>query len=218
MKQLLSSSFTIALLITSAFQSAFANNDTVLELEGRMVVRQLAESIKEDVAYDKEELAKRPEAFRELYKKQMEPRLKELPLHIDPGAMQWVDIDWDDEPELILWTEGLSISNIPLKEHLYVIKLNENRDGYIMKSHPLKPQPTRQGSHYRYSRFWSLPNKDRDLNAELRALLTYGSFGEINAAYTNLEIMWLPNKQKVVVKEFRSHFPVAVEGKSADIF
>ncbi|MCV6590579.1 MAG: hypothetical protein OIF57_16365 [Marinobacterium sp.] len=196
--------------------SAYDYSDTQ-QMEGRMIVRQLHERIKIDAGYSPEELEKRVPAFREFYRTQMSPRIKQLATYINPGAMQWVDIDWDEQPEFIFWTEGLATRDVGLKEHLYIVKIDSNGQGYIMKSHEMSPNPSRTADHYKYSRFWSRPNRERDFNPEVRALLTYGSFGDLNIAYTNLEIRWDPRMQKVIINEFRTYFPVAVEGMSPDL-
>jgi len=204
-------------LSTLTFAGEQEDYDAAHEMEGRVIIRQLQELITENTGYSREELKKRVPAFQEFYATQMVPRFKKLAVHISPGAMHWVDIDWDDEPEFIFWTEGLASTDVGLKEHLYIVKIDTNGEGYVMRSHRMQPQPSRDYGHYKYSRFWALPNKGRDTNPEIRALLTYGSFGESNVAYTNLEIRWDPKQDKVLVNEFRSYFPVAVEGRQANI-
>lgn len=217
MLQKITATMLVLLLATASQAEDVMEAEGPQGMEGRLIVRQLHELIESNAGYSREELKKRVPAFQQMYKEQIVPRMKELAVHISPAAMQWVDIDWDGEPEFIFWTEGLATPSVGLKEHLYVVKIDTNGEGYVMRSLPLDPGPSRSGFHYQYSRFWSEPNKGRDTNPEVRALLTYGSFGDINVAYTNIEIRWDPKQQKVMFNQFRTYFPVAVEGMAASV-
>lgn len=209
---------SLLLAATPTHAEGAMEGESVRGMEGRMIIRHLQELIRSHTGYSREELAKRVPAFQALYQERMAPRLEEVAVYISPTAMQWVDIDWDGEPEFIFWTEGLSAPEVHIKEYLYIVKMNINGDGYVMKAVPLEPGPSISGSSYKYSRFWARPNQGRDINPEVRALLTYGSFGDINVAYNNLEIRWNAQQQKIMVNQFRTYFPVAVEGLNADVY
>lgn len=178
------------------------------EREARLAIAQINKNIRYDIQLRPDELERLSDEFRKYYEKQVLPRLEDPAAFIDANAMHWVDIDWDKRPELLFWTEGITPSKWGLKEHLYILKMDNNDYVRIMKKEPLDPSPTRNNAKYRYRAFKGSPNEGTDYNAHLRAVFSYGNFGEFNIVYTNYEISWHIQQQKLKITKFKSAFPV----------
>lgn len=197
-------------VLASQAPTAYALSDAE-EREARLIIRELTNTILHDVTLPDDQMERLTDEYKEYYSEHIEPRFKYLWKLIDSAAIHWVDIDWDNRPELVFWTEGLTPTIWGLNEHMYIVSIDTNDRARIMRKVPLTPAPSRDKARYRYSSFIPTPNKGTDYNAHLRAVVSFGSFGETNIAYTNYEISWFSQQQKLKVTPFRSYFPVAVQ-------
>ena len=183
------------------------------EADARIVIRSLQKEIKKKLQYSPQELKKKKTDFQEYYITDINPRLSKIAAEISSDAIHWVDLNWDDKPELIFWTEGLSPTAWGAKEFLFVAKLSKKGTYEIIKSVKLDDEPSRQVKKYSYSRFWSHPNKGKGYNDFLGAVFSYAVFGGSASTFVNYEIGWNGYQDTVTVDKFLTSFAIDIKAK-----
>ncbi len=204
-------------LVTCLFfsHSVFADIE-----KGREIIGQLQNAIYKKVALNAEELDSYSQEFKEYYQTDVLPRLENISKNISDDAIRWVDIDFDQKPELVFWTEGLSPSAWGGKEYLFIVNTststsnqdrpnqdrpNQNRPA-IIESIDLG-DVSRGIKGYQYVNFWAEPNRNRGYNDFLRVVFSYAIFGASGSTFKNIEIGWNRYENKVFTKLFTTAFP-----------
>lgn len=181
--------------------------------KARAVIYSLQPQLKKLVSYTPKELQKqlRKEA-QEYYQSDVVPRLDNISAYIKPSAMHWVNVDWEEPPELVFWTEGLAPTAWGAKEYLFVIKVPKEGKPIIMKAYHLKdPPPSCEVEEYQYSRFTLNPTAGWGCNAHLAAVFSYIAGGASGSTFVNFEIGWNRYRDTVYIERFLTSFPVAVD-------
>jgi len=200
--------FFLLLILLFISSNSYAENGVS---KGRKIIKQMQKEVREFLLYTDFELKNKTPEFKSDYKNKVLPRYKNIAANIDANAIKWVDINYDQDPELIFWTEGLGQDVEGLKEFLFIVDVEKNQKPLMMLIHQLNPEPTKTSKNYEYARFEPYPNRSRGYNNFLCAVFSYANFG-INATnFVNYEIFWNKFQNKIDISEFFTSFPVAVE-------
>jgi hypothetical protein len=181
------------------------------EKRAREIIATFQKEIYSMVVYKPEELKKRKVEFIEYYKKNALPRLLKISENISPNAIHWVDLNWDQKPELIFWTEGLAPTAWGGKEVLIIIEIMDNGKPKIMRAIQLDNLISRGVEKYQFVRFWAYPNEGKGYNDYLGAVFSYAVFGASSSGFINYEIGWDKYSEEIFVRKFSTSFPIDIK-------
>jgi len=203
----------ISLIIVLSILSIFnIKADNQIE-KARGIIQTFQKEIYSMLKYSPEELKGFKKEFQDYYKEKVAPRLLHISKHISPNAIHWVDLDWDQVPELIFWSEGLAPTAWGGKEFLFIIKVSKKGSSQIQKYIELENQPSRGKERYRYVRFRAHPNKNKGYNDFLGALFSYAVFGASGSTFVNYEIGWNRYNKTIFINKFQTSFAVGVDSE-----
>ena len=192
----------------------YADSDLSLHddtAKARKVLAALQDELYALLKLEREEVMSKKEAFVEMYDETIKPRLKDVAGNINESAMHWIDINWDGVPELVCWTEGVSMYAWGAHEYLFIISVPKTDNPEILHAKKLDPEPSRGYKSYRHARFTVHPNKDIGTNDALAGLLTYAAFGGSGSTFYTIEIWYNRYRDKIVLSEFTTGFPPMVD-------
>jgi len=194
----------------------YADLDPSLKMDvpdPRQVLASLQDGLYERLHLTPEELSltKVKKEYVETYHEEIEPRLRDIAGNINASAIHWIDIDWDGVPELVCWTEGVSLRAWGAHEYLFIISVPKTGKPEILHAKKLDEGLSRGYRSYRHVRFTSRPNKDAGTNDCLAGLLTYAAYGGSGSTFYNIEIWYNRYSDEIELNEFTTSFPVMVD-------
>ncbi len=181
--------------------------------EAREIIARHQQALFDTIVHGNQERRKSETSFEDAYRQEVRTRLRNIAQNIAPSAIHWVDVDEDDIPDLIFWTEGLARSASDMNEYLFIVKRHEDGSSEVLKTHLLDPTPSRRLLEYWHCAFWAYPNRYSGCNGELRALMSYARFGASGSTFVNLEISRNMHDSKIHIDKTLTSFPVAVYPK-----
>tara|TARA_B100000315_G_C14550155_1_gene575356 strand:+ start:156 stop:815 length:660 start_codon:yes stop_codon:yes gene_type:complete len=192
--------FLLALTFLFLFSDTSFSDNSKKEVksivEARKIISRFKDKITADISYLDKELKNKKGEFVEYYQSDVVGRNKNPEKHIIDYAIRWNNVDWDDDQDIIFWTEGISPSSWGGKEFVYVI-IMENDNPLRIIGEALDPIPSRTQDKYQKSFFWNDPNKGCGYNNFVVGLLSYISYGASGSLNVRYNIFFNKHEQKI---------------------